>query len=116
MNKSKNKKGHEILGGSHDLEIITNNNLKIDSIQKSLRTQAINEPIFIISVGFGYNLVKRLGNDPIFEIWQGTGSSRDFLHRFNSFSDAVKFLLKGGFCSHYRQAINLLNKGGSNEK
>lgn len=107
-----NKKGRVILQDSHDLEIIKNNNLDADFIVNIRQTQ---EPIFIISVGFGYNLVKRLGDDPSFEIWLGTGSSRDFLHRFNSFSDTVKFLLKKGLCADYKQAIKLLNKGAGNE-
>lgn len=73
----------------------------------------ISEPILIKPLPFGYNLIKRPGHDPGFEIWQGTNSMRDFVHRFDTFTDAVKFLIKSGHCADYKEAIKLLNKGGA---
>jgi len=74
-----------------------------------------NEPVFIKSLGFGYNLIKRSGHNPTYEIWQGTNSIRDFVYRFSSFSDTVKFLLKSGEYADYKEAIKQLNKGGYHE-
>ncbi|MCB0752151.1 MAG: hypothetical protein KDC52_11800, partial [Ignavibacteriae bacterium] len=95
---------------SHSHETIYYNNLNKHSIVSSF---IIQEPIFIISVGFGYNLIKRPADDPSFEIWLDTNSSKDFVHRFNSFSDTIKFLVQGGFCTDYQTAIYLLNIGGT---
>jgi|GEM_PF-3032435 len=75
----------------------------------------ISDSIFIKSLSYGYSLIKREEIEPVFEIWLGTNSVRDFIHRFDNFSDVVKYLLKQGYCNDYKEAIHLLNKGGCDE-
>lgn len=71
------------------------------------------ETVLIQPLPLGYNLVKRPGENPCFEIWQGTGSMRDFVHRFEDNTDAVQFLLTSGYCHNFIEATQLLNKGGA---
>lgn len=71
------------------------------------------ETVLIKPLPLGYNLVKRPGENPCFEIWQGTGSMRDLVHRFDDINDAVHFLVVSGYCHNFIEATQLLNKGGA---
>lgn len=70
------------------------------------------ETVLIQPLPLGYNLVKRPGENPCFEIWQGTGSMRDLVHRFEDNTDASHFLVSGGYCQNFIEAIRLLDRGG----
>ncbi|TDR23146.1 hypothetical protein [Marinicella litoralis] len=69
------------------------------------------EPIFIKSLSFGYSLIKRDGDEPVYEIWLGSNSMRDFVHRFDSYDDTVKYMVTNSHCLDYNDAVRLLNKG-----
>ena len=73
-----------------------------------------SEPTLIISLDFGYTLIKIPCDEPMFQLRQGIGLSRDIIHIFN-FSDAVKFLKQRGDCADYKEAIKLLSQGDCHE-